>query len=546
MLRALVTAGVEIESALGEPADIEWAWSGGELHILQARPITNIVRLPPRAKEYSNVYVWTHVNFAETMPRPASPLGWSLMEYMADRAMLKGLRLKNNVGYRLFEFLFGRVYWNITPLFGSRLLYRLFSHSMESLAPSVKADVDRMFEEGSIRPKPLWTGEQKLILGLQLALALPLIVLSGVPWLLCYRRMARRLDELEVRLRRTLPLKAYLESSAEDIRRRYLPVFQLAVLFFGLYSKVAPTLLRMSLVEALELAGGEEPDKTTQADLSLLELAGKSPEEFPAALQRHLERFGHRGPKEQDIVHPRLADSPRLVDTLMKNLKNASFDRRDERKRRIQEKLRALPGWRRLLAEPFRRLAARYSRYREDGKHYLMLVFHQVRQKVLNLGLNDVFFYTIDEILKGQLPPIEKRKADWIRYEHVRAPLVVTSDGRVCMGRASVESRDVLRGDPASPGVVTGRVRVILDPAVDARLEPGDILVAPHTDPGWTPLFLTAAALITEVGGIISHGAVVARELGVPAVVNVRDATRLLKDGQRVTVDGTRGEVLLL
>src|ERR1041384_4449909 len=102
----------------------------------------------------------------------------------------------------------------------------------------------------------------------------------------------------------------------------------------------------------------------------------------------------------------------------------------------------------------------------------------------------------------------------------------------------------MLRGAPASPGVVTGAARVILDPA-GAHLEPGEILVAPSTDPGWTPLFLTAGGLVMEMGGPMSHGAIVAREYGIPAVVGVPDATERIETGQRITIDGSVGIVNL-
>jgi rifampicin phosphotransferase len=101
-----------------------------------------------------------------------------------------------------------------------------------------------------------------------------------------------------------------------------------------------------------------------------------------------------------------------------------------------------------------------------------------------------------------------------------------------------------MSGSPASPGMVTGPARVVLDP-VGAHLEPGEILVAPSTDPGWTPLFLTAGGLVMEMGGSNSHGAVVAREYGIPAVVGVPEATNLIETGQLVTVDGAAGVVSL-
>ena len=109
-------------------------------------------------------------------------------------------------------------------------------------------------------------------------------------------------------------------------------------------------------------------------------------------------------------------------------------------------------------------------------------------------------------------------------------------------GNRPAPAAGVLPGSPASAGTVTGTARVILDP-VGARLEPGEILVAPSTDPGWTPLFLTAGALVMEMGGANSHGAVVAREYGIPAVVGVPEATVLLRTGTTVTVDGAAGTV---
>src|SRR3989440_8508792 len=132
-----------------------------------------------------------------------------------------------------------------------------------------------------------------------------------------------------------------------------------------------------------------------------------------------------------------------------------------------------------------------------------------------------------------------------MRRRHI--PRVLLSDGTepsAVSADAAGESQSTLRGTPASPGVVTAKARVILDPT-GARLEPGEILVAPSTDPGWTPLFLTAGGLVMEMGGAISHGAVVAREYGIPAVVGVAGATERIATGQRITVDGAAGKITI-
>src|SRR5688572_24768785 len=184
-----------------------------------------------------------------------------------------------------------------------------------------------------------------------------------------------------------------------------------------------------------------------------------------------------------------------------------------------------------------------------------MLILGHARRRLVRIGrgmredgvvadADDVFFLTLPELVRlakrneDVRDRIARRRATFTQYRDVRPPLVVTSEGI-----PEPPATEALRGDPASPGVARGRARVVLDPARDGRLEAGEILVAPFTDPGWTPLFLRAAAVVTEVGGMLSHGAVVAREFGLPAVVNVTDATSLLRTGEMIEVDGTTGVV---
>jgi pyruvate,water dikinase len=127
-------------------------------------------------------------------------------------------------------------------------------------------------------------------------------------------------------------------------------------------------------------------------------------------------------------------------------------------------------------------------------------------------------------------------------------PRLLLSDGQAFYESAAMSEENegaVVYGEPVSPGVIEGLVRVVLDPRT-AQLAPGDILVCPGTDPSWTPLFLTAGGLVMEVGGMMTHGAVVAREYGLPAVVGVHDATQRLRSGQRVRIDGSTGQVVLL
>jgi pyruvate,water dikinase len=165
----------------------------------------------------------------------------------------------------------------------------------------------------------------------------------------------------------------------------------------------------------------------------------------------------------------------------------------------------------------------------------------------------DIFYLTFEELhdvvrtdrVDNRL--IDERKALFESFKALAPPRVLTSDGEAITGsyRRDAFPEGALVGLPVSAGVVEGRARVILDVA-DAALEPGDILVTAYTDPSWTPLFVTIKGLVTEVGGLMTHGAVIAREYGLAAVVGVQHATRLIRDGQRIRIHGTDGYVEIL
>ena len=142
---------------------------------------------------------------------------------------------------------------------------------------------------------------------------------------------------------------------------------------------------------------------------------------------------------------------------------------------------------------------------------------------------------------------IRQRKDAFRSYRALTPPRVLTSDGEAVAGAYRRDDLPIaaLVGLPVSAGIIEGRARVVLDMA-EAELEAGDILVTPHTDPSWSPLFVTISGLVTEVGGLMSHGAVIAREYGLPAVVGVERATQLIPDGQRIRVNGTDGYIEIL
>lgn len=319
--------------------------------------------------------------------------------------------------------------------------------------------------------------------------------------------------------------------------------------------------------------------KTDAATLAEAYLAGQLPPAAQEAVARFLARYGMRGLGEIDLGRPRWRDDPTpLFQTLQSYLQltdaEMSPDAVFERGKRaaeadIERLIAALRqtrlGWLKARAA---RAAARRMRalvgLRETPKFTIIRLFGKVREALLANGAalvaagvleqpDDVFFLHLAELETLAAQPerdwrglvAERRLLHAQEQRRKQIPRVLLSDGRAFYEGLAGSSEGELVGSPVSPGVVEGVVRVILDPR-GAQLAPGDILVCPGTDPAWTPLFLTAGGLVMEVGGMMTHGAVVAREYGLPAVVGVHEATTRLQTGLRVRVDGTSGRVALL
>jgi len=281
---------------------------------------------------------------------------------------------------------------------------------------------------------------------------------------------------------------------------------------------------------------------------------------------------------EIDITRSRWSERPTtLVPVILGNIKNfepGAGKRRFEQGRQeartkeqeLLERLRALPDGEQ-KAEETKRMIDRvrtFIGYREYPKYGMVSRYFVYKQALLEEAVRlvlshvlrakeDIFYLTLQELhdvvrtndADDQL--IAQRKDAFRWYQALTPPRVLTSDGEVIAGayRRDDVPTEALVGLPVSAGTVEGRARVILDMG-EADLEPGDILVTAYTDPSWSPLFVSIAGLVTEVGGLMTHGAVVAREYGLPAVVGVEQATRLIQNGQRIRVHGTDGYVEIL
>ncbi len=335
------------------------------------------------------------------------------------------------------------------------------------------------------------------------------------------------------------------------------------------------TLIRDDPESAREFEAATAPELTGRY------LAAGLPPVAQEAIRAFLHRYGHRAVAEIDLGVPRWSEDPsHILNVLVNYLRvtdpemtpDRQFARAaalaEERVRELSARARAKGRLRGRLVEHGLRQARQTAGLRESPKFALILCFAEIRRQLGLVGDDlaaagrisqpeDVFFLDLAEArvaLRGadlREAVAERRRRYQLEMRRRHIPRMLLSDGTdVEAALAARRPADValppgtLRGAAASAGTVTGRARVITDPE-GAHLEPGEVLVAPSTDPGWTPLFLTAGAMVMEMGGPISHGAVVAREYGIPAVVGVPDATTRISTGDIITVDGAAGTVTL-
>jgi pyruvate,water dikinase len=291
---------------------------------------------------------------------------------------------------------------------------------------------------------------------------------------------------------------------------------------------------------------------------------------FLLRLSHFLVAHGHRS-VTRDVSSPTWEDHPSLVISLLKSYVTASEGRdlqmmetrqAHEREEATRQVLAMLSGPKRVLFKTLLDYTHRYMTFRENQRFYLDMIFLRWRRVFLEIGrrfrelelisvAEDVFFLRLDEIVQVVRQGVDKalvteriamRKEEYASYGQGLPPTFV----RGGMGFEAFEvphGSTRLRGLGVSPGYVTARARVISDLTQSHLLKPGEILVAVNADPGWTPLFVTAGGVVLETGGMLSHGAIVSREYGIPAVTGVRHATRQLHSGQCITVDGKNGVV---
>lgn len=301
-------------------------------------------------------------------------------------------------------------------------------------------------------------------------------------------------------------------------------------------------------------------------------------QETQDAFYDYLGKYGMRCAGEIDITKTRWSEKPTsLVPVILSNIKNFepnASNRKFEQGRQealkkeheLLERLKQLPDGEHKAKETKRMISLirNFIGYREYPKYGMVNRYFVYKQALLKEAeqlvqakviheKEDIYYLAFEELHevvrrnKLDYQMISKRKDEYKLYEKLTPPRVITSDGEIIVGEYKRDNlmAEAIVGLPVSSGVIEGRARVILN-MEDANLEDGDILVTTFTDPSWTPLFVSIKGLVTEVGGLMTHGAVIAREYGLPAVVGVVNATKLIKDGQRIRVNGTEGYIEIL
>ncbi|MGZ8750132.1 MAG: PEP/pyruvate-binding domain-containing protein [Pseudonocardia sp.] len=606
-LGRLRDAGERLQRRAGVPQDVEWAIDrAGTLWLLQSRAITTLFPLPESSLPGPRVYL--EVGHMQGMLRPFTPMGMAAMRVATAQWLESvGLAAEPFDGHPGVVAAAGRMYIDLTVLVRSRRHRAKLPAALRIYGPRVSGAMARVLDDPRFAPVPGRPYRLRSVVVVTARLAPGLVAGMSGALLRPARARARafRAAAGMARLQRPQGERTAADRVrlAAELQRPFLGVMtaMLPPLYAAMLARAAAVGLLAGVAaesEVDETLRGAPYNVTTEMDLALWRLASavagehrylllhSPPAELAAryragelpefGLDEFLRRYGHRGVAEVDVGVPRWAeDAAPVFAALAGYLRVADPEQAPDRRfaraaGEAEAKIGELVGRARRtrpvrarLAGFFLRRSRQLAGLRELPKFAWLYAFAAMRRELLAVGAelagrgllmraDDIVFLDFREALaaaEGQevRELVAARRADFQRELRRRSvPGLLLSDGTIpeALTPRGPVTDGTLVGMAAAPGTVTGRARVIHDPA-SAHVEPGEILVAPTTDPGWTPLFLTAGGLVTETGSPMAHGPTVAREYGIPAVICVRDATQLIMTGQLITVDGASGTVVL-
>lgn len=609
----LTDAIYRAENAFAHALDIEWAYAGNRLYLLQARPITTLIPLPTEMVsapgERRNLYIDVALAKGLTINAPISPLGLDFVKSTVSsifNRFVGPVNFSSDPNASLLCFAGGRMYFNLSKA--------MVLINPKNIAKKIAIN-DVMLAKilGNIDKKRYRAEGSSLLAGMRLLGLLPRIMWGCrnitrqfFAILLFPERMRQDLDnkfaafkkEVRDHIDYTLPL--------DDFQKRYT---DLAVkhMVDDTLAPVCAALAAMEWVDFLvgrknsnnrrfseQLKLGFKDNLVIKLGVAMYQLAGQftvneledlpslarrlqnrqMPEDFLLTWDAFMQEFGCRGPMEMDLATPRYADSPQLLLSQIVGMANNSgkFNPREMSQRKVVKREQAYAalmdnvGWlRRKLLRRLYTLIDLYGGTRDTPKHQTMLINYAMRQRALQEGqvlvenkrldsadhVFDLIFSDLQAAIADPHLDLRALRAQRIKFiEKLRSqvasfPIAIDSRGRILRPKVEEEIPGQLRGEPLSPGVAIGHIKILNTPDEKPVTE-GDILVAYTTDPSWTPLFVNAAAIVLEVGGVLQHGAVVAREYGKPCIAGINNVLNKLQDGQRVEVNGDTGVLKIL
>ena len=569
----LAGLGRRIEELFGRPVDIEWAVHADEVSVVQARPIT-VVAHEEWNSSLDGDYLWTCANLGEAIPSVMTPATWSLVRTFMSEVMsvpeLGPHRIQGNIG--------GRFYLNLslTMAAGAALgIADFMKRAGEQAFGRIPSDVDV--------PRLPMSRRQVLKILLPTALRfLRRIRPYQKDLLRLVAATQQRCDDARARISSastTAELAGLWRTGLDPLLRDTSRMLAAGARLDGAgLVRIRPWLLKLvdegdtnALLSGLHTDAGPLASLGPVVGLDRLARGEISREEFERG-------WGHRCPDEFEVSVPRPVEDPEWIDREVRGVRDALVDVRTLLARQQETRAAALERFRakhpRKVATVEKRMAraAVAARGREAGRSEVIRAFWVMRVFILRAGEltgagEDLFFLSLPEILDvldGDRTPLDRvpvRRNTYQRYVAL-PPYPTLVRGHFDPFRWAAdpnrrvdvfdESRDVaplgdaVTGFPGAAGIVEGVVRVVPSVADGAALRTGEVLVTTVTNIGWTPLFPRAAAVVTDIGAPLSHAAIVARELGIPAVVGTGNATTRLRTGDRVRVDGGRGTVEVL
>ncbi|MDA2633751.1 phosphoenolpyruvate synthase [Bacillus cereus] len=589
----LARIGRQIEAYFGCPQDIEWCLVDDTFYIVQSRPITTLYPIPEVNDGENHVYV--SVGHQQMMTDPLKPLGMSLFQLTSFGPRFQaGGRLFVDVAQRLAspasrEFLLNTI-GESEPLIKDALMTVIERDNFIKLLPDDE-------KENSKRMPP--AGSQPQIEN-DPAIVTDLIKNSEAS--------IEELKQ-NIQMKSGSDVLSFILEDIQQLKKILFDPQSMAVIMAGMNAlswineKIEQWLGEKNAADVLSQS--VQHNITSEMGLALLDVADvirpypeviaylqhveddrfldeliqfKGGEKVRDAIDAFLNKYGMRCSGEIDITKTRWSEQPAtIIPMILNHIRDfeygASKRKFEEglqealkKEAELLERLQHLPDGEQKVEETKRMICnlRNFIGYREYPKYGMIHRYFIYKQALLKEAeklvqnnvldeIEDIYYLTFEELHevvrtnKLDYKIIHKQKNAYKLYEKLTPPRVITSDGEIITGKYKRENlpAEAIVGLPVSSGVVEGRARVILN-MEDANLEDGDILVTAFTDPGWTPLFVSIKGLVTEVGGLMTHGAVIAREYGLPAVVGVENATKLIKDGQRIRVHGTEGYIEVL